>query len=134
MINESSPFPENEITSFYGCTGMPISYLHSNGEYFYHYDATPLAYLYNNEYIISYSGQYLGWIYNGNIIDYKNGAYAFFTTHSSGEPSRPSRKSRPSRLSRMSRPSKSSHMSIPSGSSRQIRWSVRSNISFFPDY
>ncbi|WP_435891093.1 4-fold beta flower protein [Pectobacterium polaris] len=134
MINESSPFPENEIISFYDCTGMPIFYLHSNGEHFYHYDGTPLAYLFNNEYIISYSGQYLGWIYNGSIIDYKNGAYAFFSTHSSGGPSRPSRKPRPSRLSRISRPSKSSRMSRPSRPSRQIRWSERSNMSFFPDY
>jgi hypothetical protein len=134
MNSESNPFPEDEITPFYDCTGAPLFYLYSNGEHFYHYDGTPLAYLYNDEYIVSYSGQYLGWICNGSIIDYRNGAYAFFTTHSSGGPSRPSRKSRPSRSSRMSRPSKSSRMSRPSRPSRQMRWSERSNMSFFPDY
>lgn len=77
MINTSNPFPDNEIISFYDCTGMPIFYLHSDGENFYQYDSTPLAYLYNNEFIVSYSGQYLGWLYNGSIIDYKNGAYVF---------------------------------------------------------
>ncbi|HHZ8033811.1 4-fold beta flower protein [Proteus mirabilis] len=95
---------------------------------FYHYDGTPLAYLYDKEFIVSYSGQYLGWLYNGSIIDYKNGAYVFFTVYSSGGPSRPSRKSRTSRSSRKSRPSKLSRNSRPS---RQIRWSERSNMSFF---
>ena len=131
MINESSPFPDNEIISFYDCTGMPIFYLHSDGESFYHYDGTPLAYLYNNEYIVLYSCQYLGWLYNGSIIDYKNGAYVFFTAYSSGGPSRPSRKSRPSRLSRKSKPAKLSRNSRPSRPSRQTRWSERSNMSFF---
>lgn len=131
MINVSNPFPDNEIISFYDCTGMPIFYLHSDGENFYHYDGTSLAYLYNNEFIVSYSGQYLGWLYNGSIIDYKNGTYVFFTVYSSGGPSRPSRKSRPSRASRKSRPSKLSCNSRPSRPSRQIRWSERSNMSFF---
>jgi hypothetical protein len=134
MNNESHPFPENEITPFYDRTGHALFYLHSDGKHFYHYDGTPIAHLYNEKYIISYSGQYLGWLHNGSILDYKNGQYAFFTTHSSGGASRPIRKSRPSRSARKSRPSKSSRMSRPSRPSRSSSWSDNSGVSFFPDY
>jgi len=134
MNSESSPFPKNEITPFYDSSGNALFYLHSNGEHFYHYDGTPIGYLYNDLYVISYSGQYLGLVYNGSIIDYKNGKYAFFTTHSSGGVSRPSRKSRPNRSSRKSRPSKSSRMSRPSRPSRKSNWSENSNMTFFPNY
>lgn len=133
-MNEEKIFPENEIIPFYNSNGTPIFYLNSNGEHFYHYDGTPLAYLYNNKYVVSYSGNYLGWVQNGSIIDYRNGTYAFFSTYSSGGPSRPSRKSRPSKSSRRSRPSKSSRKSRPSRPSRTARWSEYSNESFFPNH
>jgi len=134
MSNEEKLFPDNEIVTFYNSEGRAVFYLYSNGEHFYHYDGTPLAYLYNGKYIISYSGEYLGWLHNGSILDFKDGSYAFFTVYSSGGPSRPSKKSRPSRSSRKSRPSISSRKSRPSRPSRVSRWSVRSNESFFPDY
>jgi len=134
MENEESPFPENEITPFYNSRGEATFYLYSNGEHFYHYDGTPMGYLFIGKYVLSYSGKYLGWIHNGSILDYIDGSYAFFTTYSSGGPSRPSRQSRPSRASRQSRPPKSSRESRPSRPSRSTRWSTRSNMSFFPDY
>ncbi|WP_156792327.1 4-fold beta flower protein [Desulfotalea psychrophila] len=134
MSNELNPFPENEITPFYDSSGHALFYLHSDGKYFYHYDGTPIAYLYNHQCIISYLGQYLGWLHNGSIIDYKNGRYAFFTSHSSDGVSRPGRKSKPSRSSRQSRPAESSRMSRPSRPSRSSGWSENSNMTFFPNY
>lgn len=133
-MNEDFPFPEHEIITFYDQEGRAVFYLYNDGKYFYHYDGTPLAYLYNNQYMVSFSGKYLGWIYKGWIIDYSDGSYAFFSKYSSGGVSRPSKKSRPSRSSRRSRPSKSSKQSRPSRPSRRTSWSDNSSENFFPDY
>ncbi|MBO1223224.1 MAG: hypothetical protein JYX80_02230 [Candidatus Scalindua sediminis] len=133
-MNDELPFPEDEIVPFYNHEGRAVFYLYSDGQYFYHYDGTPLAYLHNNEYIVSFSGEYLGWVYNGWIIDYSDGSYAFFSPHASGGVSRPSRKSRPSRSSRRSRPSRSSRESRPSRPSRTTCWSEKSSEDYFPDY
>ena len=134
MNDSDNLFPDNEIVPFYNSEGRPVFYLYSDGQHFYHYDGSPLAYLHNNLYVVSFSGQYLGWVHNGWILDYADGSYAFFTQGASGGASKPSRKSRPPRRSRRSRPSKASRQSRPTRPTRKTRWSARSSEAFFPDY
>lgn len=131
MDNVSTFSVNTDNMPFYNTQGAALFYLHANGEHFYHYDGTPLAYLHNNEFVVSYTGQYLGWVYNGSIIDFRDGAYAFFSPLSEGGPIRPTKKSRPSRATRLSRPSKEPRANRPSRPSKVMLWSDNSDMSFF---
>lgn len=131
--NQESHFPEGEIVTFYDSSGRAVFYLNSDGEYFYHYDGTPLGYLYG-DCIVDFSGRYLGWIYNGSIIDYTDGSYAFFTQHSSGGPTRPMKQMRPMRSMRQMRPMKGMKEMRPMKPMRSSSWSSRSSEAFFPNY
>ncbi len=128
------PFPIDRNVHFYNSEGRPVFYLRQGGKYFYHYDGTPLGYLYFNKYIISFSGEYLGWVRNGFILDYIDGTYAFFTRGASGGPSKPAKKTRPSKKTRKARPIKNVRRTKPSKPSRTYQWSSRSSEIFFPDY
>tara|TARA_R110002167_G_scaffold7267_1_gene34184 strand:+ start:2067 stop:2426 length:360 start_codon:yes stop_codon:yes gene_type:complete len=117
------------MDTLYNKHGEAVAYINDDREHIYLYDGSPVGYL-KKEYLYNYSGRYLGWINNGWFYD-RQGKTTFFTSDSTGGPTRPTRKTRPTRSTRRTRPTKSTRETRPTRPTLSLSWSQFTGSDYF---